>query len=620
MLVPLGQPTYTLPVCSMKEPKTSTRQTLGYLKRLVMMFMKSGASGKAKALAVFLGILMLCINGMNVVNSYVGRDFMSAIANRDEAGFIYFAWIYAAVFAGSTVVAVLFHYCEERIGLLWRDFMTHRMVELYVDKRIFLHMEESGTVTNPDQRIAEDVKSLTVSTLSFILMILNGTVTAVSFSSVLWTISPMLFVCSVVYAGVGSLFTILLGRPLIRLNYQQLDREADFRSELIRLREHAEGVALMGNEGRIRDRLLERLDQLVANYRHIISVNRNLNYFSTGYNYMIQLIPALFIAPLFIHGKVEFGVIGQAAMAFSTLLGAFSLIVSQFQSISTYASVIARLGELVEATDDAKVKDEQSCIGCSANSDLFGYVNLTLCALHDKDKILIQDLTGNIEPGMRLLVTGTNEGAKQGLFRASAGLYDAGTGSILRPPVDKMAFLPERPYLPASTLRELLVPKERDAEVTDADIKAVVKEVGLGPAIAKHDGIEQARNWQERLSFVEQQMAAVARVILAKPDFAFLDHLDSALPEPLHHHILKLLASHQITCVSIGDGPADPDFHDYELKLNDDASWEWKAAPKSEGAHAGAETQSAPDNAEAAVQEAVQSETNAQQNKQPVAS
>jgi len=560
----------------MKEENVAiSRQTLGRLGRVVKMFMKSPVGGKAKLLVAALLSLMLCINAMNVLNSYVGRYFMSAIEGRDTEGFIRFAWLYVAVFGGSTLVAVFFRFAEERLGLLWRDWLTHRIVGLYIERRIYLHMEEAGSITNPDQRITEDVKALTVSTLSFMLMILNASVTAISFSGVLWAISPMLFVVAVLYAGAGSVLTILLGRPLIRLNYRQADREADFRSELIRVRDNADGIALTGNEVHARERLDGRIDQLVQNYRRIVSVNRNLNFFTTGYNYMIQLIPVLIVAPLFMRRGVEFGVIGQSTMAFATLLGAFSLIITQFQSISAYASVIARLGEFVEAADHAANRDAASCIGCSTVCDHFAYGDLTLRSKDDDGRILVKDLNISILPGKRVLVTGPNEAAKEALFRASAGLYDVGTGTILRPPAEMLAFLPEQPYLPPTTLRELLIPAGRDGGMTNDAIMAVLLEVGLGPAVAQHDGFESPRNWHDVLSLGEQQLMAVARLIISGVRYAFLNRLDSALTDEMRRRVLRLLVDRGITYVSFGVGDVLPGLHDSCLTLNNDGSWTW---------------------------------------------
>ncbi len=315
-------------------------------------FLKSPVGGKARLLLALLLLLMIGINGMNVANSYVGRYFMSAIESRDSEGFTRFAWLYVAVFAGSTLTGVMFRFIEERLGLLWRDWLTRRVTGIYLDRQLYLPFPGEDAVSNPDQRMTEDVKQLTTTTLSFVLMMLNGTLTVLSFSGVLWTISPKLFMIAVFYALGGSALTIWLGRPLIQLNYRQSDFEADFRSELIRTREDGTEIAATGREPQVRERLTTCIDSLVSNLRHIISVNRNLSFFTTGYNYLIQLIPVLIVAPLFIQRQVEFGVIGQSAMAFATLLGSFSLVITQFQAISSYASVVARLGEFVRHAEN----------------------------------------------------------------------------------------------------------------------------------------------------------------------------------------------------------------------------------------------------------------------------
>jgi putative ATP-binding cassette transporter len=326
-------------------------KTLIRLIRTISNFLQSSAGGRARLMLAGLLLLMIGMNVMNVTNSFVGRNFMTAIENRNSAGFTRYAWLFLAVFGGSTLVAVLFRFTEERLGLLWRAWLTRRITEVYIERHLFEHSKFEYEISNPDQRMTEDVKQLTTTTLSFVLMILNATLTIFSFSGVLWNISPKLFLVSILYAMCGSVLTIWLGKPLIRLNYQQSDFEANFRADLIQLDKEGDQIIASGTENEVKEKINARIDSLVANLRRIIGINRNLNFFSTGYNYLIQLIPVLIIAPLFIEGKVEFGVIGQSAMAFATLLGAFSLIITQFQAISTYASVMARLSEFVDQAE-----------------------------------------------------------------------------------------------------------------------------------------------------------------------------------------------------------------------------------------------------------------------------
>ena len=316
--------------------------------RTVRNFAQSDVGWKAKLIFAALVLLLLAANALNVANSFVGRNFMTAIADRDMPGFIRQAFIYIGVFAALTLVAVISRFGEERLGLLWRDTMTRGIVRRYLADGNYQSLKVSGAVANPDQRISEDVRAFTVTSLSFALMGLNSAFTIAAFSEVLWTISPLLFAVAVLYAAGGSLFTIVLGRPLIRLNYDQLDKEAGFRSELIHVRDNSEAIMQARDEESQSARLLSRLDDLVANFRKITSINRNVGFFTTGYNWLIQIIPALIIAPAFIEGKVEFGVITQSAMAFTALVAAFSLIVTQFQSLSSFAAVMARLSALAE--------------------------------------------------------------------------------------------------------------------------------------------------------------------------------------------------------------------------------------------------------------------------------
>jgi vitamin B12/bleomycin/antimicrobial peptide transport system ATP-binding/permease protein len=330
------------------ERRAITRKTLGRLMHGIAVFLRSRTGRKARLMLIGLFTLMICLNLMNVANSYVGRFFMTSIENRDSTGFVHYAWLFVTVFAGSTLVAVLFRYTEEHLGLLWRDWLTRRITGVYIERHLFEHFVCEDEISNPDQRMSEDVKQLTTTTLSFLLMIINASLTILSFSGVLWNISPKLFVVAVLYALCGSIFTVWLGRPLIRLNYQQSDCEANFRTELIQIDRDGDKIIATGTELEVKEKINERIDSLVSNLRRIIGINRNLNFFTTGYNYLIQLIPVLIVAPLFIQGKVEFGVIGQSAMAFAALLGAFSLIITQFQAISTYASVVARLSEFVD--------------------------------------------------------------------------------------------------------------------------------------------------------------------------------------------------------------------------------------------------------------------------------
>jgi len=532
---------------------------------------RSEVGPKARGLLLILVLFLFSINGLNVLNSYVNRDFMTSIENRDMDGFVFYALLYIGVFALTTVVAVLYRYVEESLGLLWRKWLTGQAIDRYLSDRTYYRLHASGELQNPDQRISEDIRALTATTLSFALMFLNASFTVVAFSGVLWSISPQLFVVAVVYSIAGSLLTIYLGKPLVRLNYDQLDREANFRARLVLVRENAESVALLRREGRLKARLRERLDDLTTNFQRIIEVNRTLGYFTTSYNYLIQIIPALIVAPLFIQGKAEFGVITQSAVAFTHLLGAFSLIVTQFQSISTYTAVVARLNALRTAMTQ-EPPTPYPAVELAESVGSVAFEHLTLYSPRD-GRALVKDLSLSVPAGICLLVRSTSESAEKALFRATADLWYHGEGRILHPGHDEIFFLPERPYLPPGTLRDILLRTGEEELVPDERILESIKSLNLGHALEKAGGLDVERNWGDILSLGEQQRLSFARVLLAEPRFVFLDHPSRGLSECPLGELLKLLRQQGITYLTLGDTTDEPRFYDRLLEIDADGTW-----------------------------------------------
>lgn len=555
----------------MNDRPASLAEAWGHFVRAIRVFATSDVGGRARWMFVGLFVFLFAINGMNVVNSYVGRDFMTAIADRNQAEFIRQAMFYLAVFAGSTVLSVTSRFMEERLALLWRDFLTRRSVERYLARGAYYRLDESHVLANPDQRISEDTRSFTVTTLSFVLMILNSSFTIFAFAGVLWTISPLLFVVAVAYAAGGSLMTILLGRPLIRLNYDQLDKEANFRSGLIHVREHAEAILLSGNEPRHLDQLRERLASLVDNFRRIIGINRNLGFFTTWYNWLIQIVPALIIAPAFMAGKVEFGVVTQSAMAFSTLVAACSLIVTQFQSISSFAAVVSRLSDLVEAVDESQ-HAAASTLEFREEGGRLAYEALTL-RCETQGPVLIHDFSFSIPAGGRVLVLGENTAAPLALFHATAGLSIFGEGTVIRPAGNALQFLAERPYLAPGTLREALVPPGMEAAIADQQLLDTLAQWGVSGLLARTGGLHEEQDWESELSLGEQQLLASIRIVLAAPKFVVLDRPGTALGAERIANVLTRFSAASIGYLQLGRTPGPNELYDAVVNIRADGTW-----------------------------------------------
>jgi putative ATP-binding cassette transporter len=304
---------------------------------------------------VILTVLLLAVNGMNLISSYIMRDFMTALEQR-QANFFLYGLALAAVFGLASIGEAFQFYTRQRMGLLWRESLTHRLLKRYLAYRAQHRTSDTSSIDNPDERISEDVKTFTTSSLSFIVLLLNSLLTLSLFLGVLWSITPWLVLTAVLYSAVGSLGTILLGRRLVPLNNRQLKKEADFRFALVQVRQHGEDD---GHDDPT-NTLFDRFNKVVANFREIIAVTRNVGFFTREYNYLIQILPALVVAPLYIRQQVPFGAIAQAAMAFAQVVGAFSLIVTKFQEMSTFAAVVNRLAGMWEATESAQAPSESA--------------------------------------------------------------------------------------------------------------------------------------------------------------------------------------------------------------------------------------------------------------------
>jgi len=404
-------------------------------------------------------------------------------------------------------------------------------------------------------------------------MALNSAFTVAAFSGVLWSISPLLFIVTVLYAACGSYLTITFGRPLIALNSHQLDREASFRAGLIHVRENAEPIMLGRFEGWQAARLLTQLEALVANFRQITAVNLKVGFFTTGYNWLIQIIPALVVAPAFIDRTVEFGVITQSAMAFSTLVAAFSLIVTQFQSLSNFAAVVGRLGTLMESMETSRTAVGSAAQIVDADRRL-AYERLTLLS-PATGAPLLKELSISIPYGTNALIKGSNQAAATALFKATAGCSIAGTGVIDRPGANGILFLPQRPYLPEGALRQLLDGSAPGDEAADGRLLEILRELDLEQVLAQAGRLDTEQEWRTLCSLREQQLLALARVLLIAPQFVFMDRLDAALGPDEIKKILHLLSDRSISYLSLGEAGDSADLYDAVLECIDDGAWTW---------------------------------------------
>lgn len=292
-------------------------------------------------------------SGVSVGFSYIGKDFWNALSSKNTVEFYNVLGKYLAALLVGAPIVTFYKYQRERLAVDWREWMTTRTLQLYEENRVYYAIERGGEIDNPDQRICEDVESFTSFSLQLFLTIISTIIDLVSFSLILYSIYPQLFIAIVAYATFGTVTTTYLGKDLVRLNYDQLSNEANFRFSLVRWRENAESIAFYGGEDLEGKVVNQRLKSVMDNTRQLIITQRNLEFFTNGYRFLIQLLPVTVVAPRYFAGAIELGVISQSVGAFNHILNDLSIIVNQFEQLSRFSAGIDRLSVFLDAMEEA---------------------------------------------------------------------------------------------------------------------------------------------------------------------------------------------------------------------------------------------------------------------------
>ncbi|WP_414754489.1 ABC transporter ATP-binding protein/permease [Anabaena sp. CCY 9910] len=529
---------------------------------------------RAWGMLILLILSILALVGVTTFNTFIHRYLIDVIIQeRNYPKFVDTILIYGVGLVFITLLVGFTKFIRKQISLDWYQWLNNHILNKYLHNRAYYKINFVPEIDNPDQRLSQEIEPITSSALSFSATFLEKILEMITFLLVVWSISQQIAIALLIYTFIGNFIAVYLNQELIKINQAELESKADYSYSLTHVRNHAESVAFFQGEEQEQNIIQRRFTTLINDMKHKINWERNQAIFNRGYRSAIELLTLLVLSPLYIRGDIDFGQVGQATTACYFFAGALEELIAEFGISGRFSSYVQRLSEFSDALQAAAKPPENVGTIKTIEENHFAFENVTL-QTPNYEQVIVENLSLNVQPGEGLLIVGPSGRGKSSLLRAIAGLWNAGTGRLMRPPLNEVLFLPQRPYIILGTLREQLLYPKTHRQMSDAELKEVLQQVNLQNLLSRVDSFDTEVPWENILSLGEQQRLAFARLLVTHPRFTILDEATSALDLKNEGRLYQQLQETKTTFISVGHRESLFDYHQWVLELVQDSSWQ----------------------------------------------
>lgn len=504
--------------------------------------------------AGILTVIVLTAYGQIRLNQW-NKPFYDALSRRDLHDFLVQLGVFFIIAGVLLAFNVAQRWLVETLKMRLRDGLFRDLLQHWMQPRRAFWLANAGSIgVNPDQRMHEDARKLCDLTADLGTGLLQASILFITFAGVLWAMSNdfsfrfggvdyavpgFMLWAAIAYAALGSLMTYWVGASLVQRNADRYAREADLRFSLVRVNEHLDGISLAGGEADEKRRVDLNFSNVLAATARLIAGHTNLTWVTAGFGWTTTVAPILVAVPLYFGGKISFGGLMMAAAAFTQAQGSLRWFVDNFSVLADWRATLLRVASFREALTSPDV--EQRFGGRieygETGTGQFVIDHLEVASVSGRDRLREGHVT--VKQGERVLVLGSPGAEKTLLFRALAGLWPWGAGSVERPAGQNVFYLPRgTPYLPRGTLREVLAYPGNVADHAAERYGHALQELGLGRLVG---ALDETQRWDRELSFDEQLTLSFARIRLQQPPWILIDGTLGALEGEALEKVLDLL-------------------------------------------------------------------------------